>query len=198
MFNPVQASSRARIAQQEQLLKSELYLVRVKQLDLYSEEHLRTRGVPSTGMKKLDDYIKEEWVSVYWSIWTMIEKFNDHITFVIADKKQSQTIFTQLFDYVVMWREHLENSINAGEIPMDLIATIDRMASVVFNHSSALEKPAVEEGSLISMLNSARVKQSFLQRQTNSDQPQQTNRAVQYPSQLQGISDALTQRRYRP
>lgn len=109
-----------------------LYAVKVPYIATLSEERLRTSGVLSTGNKLLDASVQKGSVRVMITINDIVEYFRKGVSVTFAQPADTREIYDIVNNYLLAWRQHADNGINMGNVPVEDLLLLDNFAEMIW------------------------------------------------------------------
>lgn len=125
------------------------YEVRIKKIDNMSVEEIEFYGMYSTGDKEYDNELNNEIITRWMSINEMVEYFKRGKPFSIVDPKYTQEIYDVVHQYLLHWKDRLQNSLNIGNAPIDDLIALDSMASSLHGYACQYMKVQKSQSSLM-------------------------------------------------
>ena len=141
-----------------------LYMVGIRYKDTLSLEEIKAFGMPTTGNKQYDQVIHNELVDRYITIDKMVEYHKNGISFYIRNHKETKEIYELISNYLVCWKEYLENGINIGGAPIDDLIALDRLASKIYDHAVEHFTPTFINSNLIRYMEQNKLGRSSFER----------------------------------
>jgi hypothetical protein len=132
----------------EHVLKNRLYLVNVNEISDMSMYQIRTFGVRVNQLSSRDRSHKTRIKTRYATIVQMVDYFTRGVDFSLDNPSNSKEIYDLLVQMLQAWRDHMGSSVNQGSFPVDLLVSMDAMASKVFGYACAFTPQEREESSL--------------------------------------------------
>ena len=130
------------------------YEVRIKKIDNMSVEELEFYGMYSTGDRELDNELSNELIVRWLSINEMVEYFKRGKPFRITNVKDTDEIYDFIHQYLLSWKNRLENSVNIGNAPIEDLIALDAMAGSVHGYACEHMKVQKTQSSLMNYFNS--------------------------------------------
>jgi len=109
--------------------------VKVPQLAVRGIEMIRLRGTLVSGVKEIDDDIKNRLISTYCSINEMIELYRQDIPVRVTNVADTKTIYEHITTHLVAWRDQLKRGVNLGRAPIGDLILMDRFATTVYAYA---------------------------------------------------------------
>lgn len=130
----------------------------VSQKQTTSEDYYKIFGQRSTGSKKHDKAIPDQYVDTYISIAKMVEYFQQGVTIQVYNYDDCKTIYEIIERHLRRWQAQFAHGINIGDAPVDDLIAMDEFANKIYDKAKYLIKPdivnslAVQQMSSISSL----------------------------------------------
>lgn len=130
------------------------YEIRIKKIDNMSIEEIEFYGMYSTGDKDYDQDLNNEIITRWLSIDEMVEYFKRGKPFSIVDAKNTEEIYQVIHQYLLSWKNRLENSVNVGNAPVDDLIALDSMASALHGYACQYMKIERTQSPLLNFFDS--------------------------------------------
>lgn len=130
------------------------YEVRIKKIDNMSVEEIEFYGMYSTGDKEYDDHLNNEIITRWMSINEMVEYYKRGKPFSIFDPKNTEEIYDVVHQYLLHWKNKLQNSLNIGNAPVDDLIALDGMASALHGYACQYMKVQKTQSPLLNYFDS--------------------------------------------
>jgi|ERR1700752_2707831 len=111
-------------------------------------EDIRQNGVVVTGIRDLDEGLKNDWIRKWLTINSMIEFYKRGVPVKVIDVKDTKDIYQTIQTHLVQWLELIRVGINIGDAPMDDLIAMDRFAAVIYPYAKYLITPEALESAL--------------------------------------------------
>lgn len=128
-------SSIVEIKRLGQPLFSRLYMVGIRYKDTLSVDDIKAHGMPTTGDAKIDQAVHNDLVDRYITIDKMVDHFKQGTSFYIRNPKETEEIYQVIHAYLIAWKQFLAVSINLGEVPVEDLIHLDRLAGKIYDHA---------------------------------------------------------------
>lgn len=115
----------------------------VSQKQTTSEDYYRIFGQRSTGSKKHDKAIPDQYVDTYISIAKMIEYFNQGVTIQVYNYDDTKTIYEIIERHLRRWKNQFAYGINIGDAPVQDLIAMDEFANKIYDKAKYLIKPDI-------------------------------------------------------
>lgn len=112
-----------------------LYRARVPYLQSRHIEDIQAHGVVLTGVKEIDNDLRNQMQTVYLTINDMVEYFKKHVPVLICDYKDIQEIYQAISNHLQCWKVMLERGVNIGGAPFEDLIAMDQFANKVYDHA---------------------------------------------------------------
>jgi hypothetical protein len=117
--------------------QSQTYAIHIAQMDVYSIDELRERGIPSTGDSDFDADIARATVRCHWTIAHMAERHNDGTSFSVVNDKDLVTIYQKIQNHLLFWRQQIDTSFHQINPELiDDLKLLEKFAVVVYNKAA--------------------------------------------------------------
>lgn len=124
------------------------YRVLVPAFQSRSIADIRLKGVAVTGIKDLDDAMKNDWVKRDMTINDLVELYKAGCPFRIISDKEVKDIYDTVQTHLQLWLERLRTGMNMGDAPIEDLIVMDRFAASVYLHAKYLFTPEALESAL--------------------------------------------------
>ncbi len=114
------------------LIWEKLFLVKIEQKYLQSEQELKIFGTPTTGDPYYDNLMHHQLIDIMIPINGMIEYYKKGITVRITKNSDTKLIYEIIRDYLHAWYNRIQNSVNVGDVPLDDLNILDEFASKIY------------------------------------------------------------------
>lgn len=118
-------------------------------------DDIRRNGVLVTGIKSLDDGLKDDWVPRLLTIDKMVEFYKQGVPFRIIDTKDTKDIYQVVQTHLTNWLETIRTGLNIGDAPMDDLIAMDRFATSLYPYAKYLITPEALESALANQIASS-------------------------------------------
>lgn len=129
----------------------ELYLCRIPYIQMLSVEELNTFGMPISGHRESDYGTANEMRQVMIPISRMAEYYDRGSQISLVKYEDAKRVYKRITDHLVAWKEHLANSLNIGEAPIEDLKLLDRLANAVYDHAKYQFTDDIIEGLVAKM-----------------------------------------------
>lgn len=133
---------------------NEKYRCSVPHIDMRSSDHIRAFGMPSCGIKEIDNETAHERIETYLSINQMVEYFKRGALVGVKKVEDTKKIYERITDHLVAWKNQLQHNLNNGDAPVDDLILLDQFANAVYAHAQYHFTEEVIESLLLRDLNS--------------------------------------------
>ena len=113
----------------------ELYLCRIPYIQMKSVEELEQFGIPMSGHRESDYGTTNELRQIMIPISRMAEYYDRGCRISLVKYEDAKRVYQRITDHLVAWKEHLANSLNIGDAPIDDLKLLDRLANAVYDHA---------------------------------------------------------------
>lgn len=117
------------------------YRCMVPALQSRSVEDIRERGVIVTGIKDLDEGLKNDWVLRDMTINQMVDLFKKGVSVRVIKDADVKDIYDTIQTHLTLWVEHIRTGLNVRDAPIDDLVFMDRFAGAVYPHAKYLFTP---------------------------------------------------------
>jgi hypothetical protein len=145
LYAPTQGSTIEQLADQ---IWSGLWEMKVAYIETLSEHELKNRGTLHSGNKQLDRQMYQDQVNVCITIDAMVEYFARGVTVVFRNYPDTKKVYDIVNDYLLAWRQQVEQGINLGGVPTEDLLLLDRFAEALFPVAQKFGAPPRNSGSL--------------------------------------------------
>lgn len=111
------------------------FKVRVPYLQSRSIEELRLTGTVLSGVKEIDNDIKNQWLTTMMPVAYMVELYQKNIPVKVVDSKDTKLIYDFISEHLHAWRHRLSQGINVGAAPINDLIAMDEFANLVYEHA---------------------------------------------------------------
>lgn len=111
------------------------YRCLVPALHSRSPEDIRERGVLLSGIKSLDDGLKNDWVKRDLTIDQMVELFKRGVTIRVIADSDVKDIYDTIQTHLTLWVERIRTGLNIRNAPLEDLIYMDRFAAAVYPHA---------------------------------------------------------------
>ncbi len=118
-----------------------LYEVRVPYVDTLTTQHIKDIGLPTTGNRILDRQMSQDLVNVVISIDAIVEYYRRGVTVYMRNNNDTTEIYGIVNNYLLAWKENVENGLNVGNVPAEDLMLLDRFAEMLYPVASAFGAP---------------------------------------------------------
>jgi len=112
-----------------------LFLTSMCYKDTLSVDEIRIFGMPTVGDKAIDADMHNQRVERYLTINQMVDYFKEGIPVCVRIHSETKDIYDIISNYLLCWKQQLQNGINIGGAPIDDLVALDRFACVVYDHA---------------------------------------------------------------
>ena len=112
----------------------------VSQKQTTSETYYELFGQRSTGSKKHDKSIPDQYVDTYVSIAKMVEYFQQGVTIHIHNYDDCETIYHIIERHLRRWKNQFAYGINIGDAPIQDLIAMDEFAMKIYDKAKYLIK----------------------------------------------------------
>ena len=109
-----------------------LYQASVRYKDSLSVDSIRTFGMPTVGDDTIDYDVHNQPLFVMITINDMVEYFKNGVAVTLRNNEDTATIYTIVNNYLLAWKQQLDNGINIGDAPFDDLVTLDEFATMLY------------------------------------------------------------------
>lgn len=177
----------------------------VSQKQTTSEDYYKIFGQRSTGSKKHDRAIPDQYVDTYISIAKMVEYFQQGVTIQVYNYDDCKTIYEIIERHLRRWQSQFAHGINIGDAPVDDLIAMDEFANKIYDKAKYLIKPdivnslAVQQMSSLSSLSRSaffndvlkhneRKNPTLTKTEEQEKYPERTSLAPSFKSTISGFS----------
>jgi hypothetical protein len=114
---------------------NEKFLCRIKNIDTMSTDYISMMGMPSSGDPEEDKRTANELVLRMFTINEMVDYFKKGVTIGVVNSSDTKAIYDLITEYLSVWRNYLEESMNIGNVPVDDLVLMDSFAVAVYAHA---------------------------------------------------------------
>lgn len=100
-----------------------------------SVEHIRAFGTPASGDPGLDRGTANELVDRMLTIERMVQYWKGGTQVYVKNRDDCKQIYEYISSHLQGWKNHLENSLNVGDAPVQDLIDLDQFANVVYSHA---------------------------------------------------------------
>lgn len=133
-FNPVKPQTPT----MTEKIFSKLYLCSVPAFQSRTVEDIRLRGVTMTGIRDLDEAMKNDWLKRYATINDMIEFFKRGVPVRILVPAEVKDIYDTIQTHLTQWLEAMRTGLNINDPPLDDLMAMDRFAAKLYVHAAPM------------------------------------------------------------
>lgn len=119
------------------------YKCRVHAFQSRSVEDIRQNGMIMTGIKDLDDGLKNDWILVYKTIDQMVELFRRGCEIRLVVEEDTKDIYDTIQTHLTQWTEALRTGMNLGAAPLQDLIDMDKFANSVYRYAKYHFTPEV-------------------------------------------------------
>jgi hypothetical protein len=112
-----------------------LYMVGIRYKDTRSIEEIRHFGMPTVGVASIDAQMHNDMIDTYITINKMVEYFEQGISFFVRNPAETEEIYQVIHAYLLAWKQMLGESVNAGNVPVQDLVNLDRLAAKIYDHA---------------------------------------------------------------
>lgn len=109
-----------------------LYEMRVPYVETVSADMLKRAGLPDTGNRHLNRQMHQDLVNVVITIDAMVEYFKRGVTVNFRNPADTGAVYTIVNNYLLAWRQQVENGLNLGNVPVDDLLALDRFVEALY------------------------------------------------------------------
>lgn len=113
----------------------EPYAVTIPYLQMRSVEDIEFFGVPTTGIPEIDRSVANTPQRIMIPISAMAEYFKQGAEIGIVYRDDTKRIYNAISAHLSAWKEHLLQSMNVHNAPLEDLLLLDRLAHVVYDHA---------------------------------------------------------------
>jgi len=124
------------------------YKCRIPVFHSRTVEDVRRNGVIVTGDKKLDQDLKDDWLSRYMTINDMIEFFKRDVPVRVINVKDTKDIYDTIQTHLMQWLENIRVGMNVRDAPIDDLLNMDRFAALVYPYAKHFFTPETLQSEL--------------------------------------------------
>ena len=125
-----------------------LYAVRVPYVETLSEQMIKDFGMPTLGNRALDRQMHSDLVNVVISINAIVEYFKRGVTVYMQNNDDVNEIYNIVNNYLLAWKQQIDNCLNMGNIPTEDLLLLDRFAEMLYPVAAAYGAPPRAMGTL--------------------------------------------------
>jgi hypothetical protein len=100
-----------------------------------SVDHIKQFGTPMSGDPERDRGTANELVDRMITIERMVEYWKAGVQVYVKNRAETKNIYEAISTYLQIWKNHLENSLNVGDSPLQDLVDLDQFANVVYSHA---------------------------------------------------------------
>lgn len=113
----------------------EKYMCSVPYLASRSKEDIREFGVPSVGIKEMDNALISERIPRYLTIAQMLKFYKEGTTVGVSKESDTKRIYERITDHLEAWKVQLSRGLNNGDAPIEDLIDLDNFANSVYKHA---------------------------------------------------------------
>jgi hypothetical protein len=111
------------------------YLVRYKQIDYLSVDHIRAYGTNITGNKEVDRMQAEQWITTMLPISELAEMHSNGVRLALVNYNDSKQIYEVISLHLNMWKDKIKYMVNEMSAPIEDLVKLDKLAVAVYEHA---------------------------------------------------------------
>lgn len=112
------------------------YSVSLSYLTSRTEDDIRMNGTHMSGIKEVDDDIHNKTITTQLPISVLIKKYELGATIKVFSTDEAQDIYTTINDFIHVWKDILDTSINTSNVPFIDLITLDKFAHEIYENCS--------------------------------------------------------------
>lgn len=124
----------------------ELYLCRIPFIQMLSVEEIEQFGMPTSGHRESDYGTTNEMRQIMIPISDMANYYDRGCEISLVHYNDAERVYRRITDHLVAWKEHLANSLNIGDAPIEDLKLLDRLANAVYAHAKFQFTDEIIEG----------------------------------------------------
>ena len=117
-----------------------------------SVNDIARNGVYVTGIKSLDDGLKDDWTKRYLTINQMVDYYITGVPIRVIDVKDTKDIYDTVQIHLVQWLETIRTGMNIKDAPVEELIAMDRFAGSVYPYAKYLFTPEALESALANQI----------------------------------------------
>lgn len=129
-----------------------LFGIQIQFKDTIPLDQVSSRGIPTVGDSSIDKAVLNDWVYKYITINDMVEYHRNGISFMITNHKETGDIYKIIHEYLLAWKERVENGLNIGNAPLEDLIALDAFATSIYPHACEYLQVDLTESSLMNWL----------------------------------------------
>lgn len=114
---------------------NEKYYCSVPHIDMRSSDHLRMFGMPSCGIKEIDNETAHERIDTYISIAQMAEYHKRGARVAVKKPADTKKIYERISDHLNAWKDMITYKLNIGDAPYQDLILLDQLANAIYEHA---------------------------------------------------------------
>lgn len=129
-----------------------LFMCIVPSLQIRSVEDIRRNGIVSSGIREVDEGLRNAPEKRMMTINQMVEAFNRGVPIRICKFEDTATIYDIVQTHLTQWLEHIRTGLNAKDAPVDELMLMDRFANSIYQHARYIFTPEALQSALADAL----------------------------------------------
>lgn len=107
----------------------------VPHIDMRSSGHIKLFGMPTSGIKEIDNETAHERIDTYLTINQMVEFFKRGSLVGVKKINDTKVIYERITDHLNAWKRQLQHGLNNNAAPVDELMILDNFANAVYAHA---------------------------------------------------------------
>lgn len=107
----------------------------VPQIDMRSADHIKMFGMPSSGIKEIDNETARERIQTYLTISQMVNYFKHGALVGVTKISDTKIIYERITDHLNAWKRQLQHGLNNNDAPVEDLMLLDNFANAVYAHA---------------------------------------------------------------
>ena len=110
-----------------------LYLVKIPEMYLRTEDDIRERGTFTTGDSVQDQVLQNSMVRTYRTINDLYELWKSGVEVAIVKYEDTEKIYNAIQKHLLNWLDFINHGIGVKSTPIDDLLGLDEFANVVYD-----------------------------------------------------------------
>lgn len=106
--------------------------VKIKQIDLVTENEIREFGMPTVFDEAIDKELSRQWVDIYIPIVKMVEYYQRGVYIRITNYDDVEKIYSYIEDHLQAWANALNYQLNIGNAPVEDLIAMNEFANGIY------------------------------------------------------------------
>ena len=128
------------------------YQCQLPQHFLYSQEYVKTFGVPTTGKSDIDWELSQTMVPAQLTIAEMAEMLDEGANVILTDPHDAVSIYNTIYAHLEQWRVQVAEGFSALDPPIEDLRKLDALAAQVYKVGRAYMPKPTQGSSLLQSL----------------------------------------------